>query len=106
MELNRRQQAVVDRAVRLYRHRVLAGTQRAVLRRWRALVDSRRAVVRSAAVSFVHAYLAVWRRKVFAAWLWCDGRGCQATALSGMTRVRKRKASKSTFDDGSTPWES
>ncbi|GIL55169.1 hypothetical protein Vafri_10769 [Volvox africanus] len=68
VELSRRQQAVVDRAVRLYRHRVLASTQRAVLRHWRALVEGRRGLLRSAAVSFVQAYLSVWRRRVFAAW--------------------------------------
>ncbi|EFJ41501.1 hypothetical protein VOLCADRAFT_98490 [Volvox carteri f. nagariensis] len=64
----RRQQAVVDRAVRMYRHRVLAATQRAVLRHWRAAVDDRRGLLRSAAVSFVHAYLSIWRRKVLIAW--------------------------------------
>ncbi|GLI67412.1 hypothetical protein VaNZ11_011607 [Volvox africanus] len=68
VELGRRQQAVVDRAVRLYRHRVLASTQRTVLRHWRALVEGRRGLLRSAAVSFVQAYLSVWRRRVFAAW--------------------------------------
>ncbi len=40
VELSRRQAAVVERAVRLFRHRVLAATQRAVLRGgltwWRA----------------------------------------------------------------------
>lgn len=67
-EQGQRQQAVVDRAVRLYRHRVLAGTQRAVLRHWRATVESRRALMRSAAVGFVHAFLALRLRKFLTAW--------------------------------------
>ncbi|GLC68628.1 hypothetical protein PLESTF_000716600 [Pleodorina starrii] len=68
VELGRRQQAVVDRAVRLYRHRVLAGTQRAVLRHWRAVVEGRQGRMRSAALGFVHAFLIIWRRRILAAW--------------------------------------
>ncbi len=66
--LCRRQRAVVDRAVRLYRHRVLAATQRAVLTAWAGLVERRRAAMRTTALCFVHGYWAVRARRLLAAW--------------------------------------
>ena len=61
-----RQQVVVDRAVRMYGHRVIASTQRAVLQTWSAVAQSVRGRRREAAAVFCQCFLIVHRRAALA----------------------------------------
>ncbi|KAG2451177.1 hypothetical protein HYH02_003784 [Chlamydomonas schloesseri] len=90
VELSRRQAAVVERAVRLFRHRVLAATQRAVLRGWLDLVEGRRALMRSAAVGFVQAFLVFRMRRLFAEWHMLARRGAVARGRAAAEELRGR----------------
>ncbi|KAG1666911.1 hypothetical protein FOA52_005971 [Chlamydomonas sp. UWO 241] len=99
----RRQQAVVERAVRMYSHRVVGGTQRAVLQAWAAESARARDCRRSAAAAFVQAaLLALDRQRVsraFGAWAAQRSRALRTaksdlTARLAATRIEADDASE------------
>ena len=68
-----RQRVIVDRAVRMYAHRVIASTQRAVLRGWSEVVEGIRDRRRATGVVFCQCLLITLRKstllRAFRAWV-------------------------------------
>ena len=63
-----RRQATIERAVRMYQHRVLTVTAVAVLREWGRLAERSQAQRRSAAHVMLAAWERLWLTRTLVAW--------------------------------------
>ena len=80
-----RQQVLVDRAVRMYAHRVVAATQRAVLQAWAGLAAGERDRRRSAASVFCQAFAVIARERALA-WAFRTWVGACARSAKAATK--------------------
>ena len=78
-----RQRVIVDRAVRMYGHRVIAGTQRAVLQAWAIFVERERVRRSSAAAAFCQAFV-IMTRAARLAWAFRTWASACATSTKAM----------------------